>query len=126
VVFCRTTGVGDSLLTARSEDGGFTWSPWVRHATKGHPYHPLQLSDGRVLLTYGYRHAPYGIRMRILDAECTNIDDAEEFIVRDDGGGTDLGYPWAVELPNGEVLVVYYWSGPRDGRVIASTRVALD
>ena len=126
VVFCRTTGAGDSLMTARSADGGVTWTPWERQTAIGHPYNPLQLRDGRVLLTYGYRHAPYGIRARILDAECTNIDEAEEFIVRSDGQGTDLGYPWAVQLPDGDVLVVYYWSNERDGRVIAASRIALE
>lgn len=77
---------------------------------KGHPFHALRLPDNRVLLTYGYRHAPYGIRARILNAECTDYATAQEFIIRDDGGGTDLGYPWAVMIDEHRVLVTYYFN----------------
>jgi sialidase-1 len=33
---------------------------------QGHPLHVLRLPDNRELLTYGYRHKPYGIRACIL------------------------------------------------------------
>jgi hypothetical protein len=124
VMLCRTTGAGDAIVTARSEDGGVTWSPLTRHATRGHPSHALALRSGRVFVAYGYRHAPYGIRAKVVDAELTNLDEAEELIVRDDGAGTDLGYPWSMELPDGRVLVTYYWTTPKDTRVIAGTIVA--
>ncbi|MEO2048833.1 MAG: hypothetical protein ABGX16_19930 [Pirellulales bacterium] len=67
----------------------------------------LQLSDGRVLLVYGYRHQPYGIRARVLNAECTDVATASEMVLRDDGGSSDLGYPWATRTADGHVLVVY-------------------
>lgn len=125
VAFVRTTGMGDALVTARSTDGGRTWAPHTRHAFRGHPCHPLALRDGRVLLVYGHRHAPYGIRARVVDAEAEHIDQGEELLLRDDGEGPDLGYPWAVQLPDGDVLVVYYWVTADGLRSIAATRVSL-
>jgi hypothetical protein len=123
VAFCRTAGLDDRLVTVRSQDGGRTWSPLRVQALRGHPAHPLRLRDGRVLLSYGYRHPPFGIRARLLDPEAESIDDAEELVVRDDGAGTDLGYPWAVELPDGDVLVTYYWCDDQDLRTIVATRL---
>ena len=125
VLFCRTSGLGDALVTARSTDGGRSWSPWKRHSVMGHPYHPLRLRDGRVLLTYGYRHAPWGVRARLLDAEAGDLDGADEFVVRSDGEGADLGSPWAAELPGGEVVVAYYWASKSHGRAIVGTRITL-
>lgn len=37
-----------------------------------------------------------------------------EIIVRDDGGSPDLGYPRAVELPNGKILTAYYFNDKND------------
>jgi hypothetical protein len=124
VMLCRTTGAGDAIVTARSEDGGRTWSPLARHATRGHPTHALALRDGRVLVAYGYRHAPYGVRAKLVDAELSDLDGAAELVVRDDGPGADLGYPWSVELPDGRVLLTYYWTTPTGARVIAASVLA--
>ena len=75
---------------------------------KGHPPHLLRLRDGALLCTYGYRHEPYGIRATI------SYDGARtwqpEFVLRDDGGSGDLGYPVSVELPDGRLLAVYYFN----------------
>ena len=73
-----------------------------------------ELKDGRVFLAYGYRKEPYGIRARVLDPDCANIRETEEFIIRDDGGSPDLGYPWCVTLPDGRILVVYYLNKKED------------
>jgi hypothetical protein len=93
---------------------------------KGHPIHALRLPDDRVFLTYGYRHAPFGIRARILDAECTDFATAPEIILRDDGTTTDLGYPWAVQLDAHRVLVSYYFKAGGDIQQIAGTILAID
>src|SRR3546814_1735921 len=77
---------------------------------QGHPLQALRLPDDRVLLVYGYRHKPFGIRAKILNAECTDFKTAQEFVIRDDGGGSDLGYPWAVLLDDNKVLVTYYFN----------------
>jgi hypothetical protein len=45
-----------------------------------------------------------------------------ELVLRDDALSGDLGYPRSVELPDGRVLTVYYYNGPRDDdRAIEAT-----
>lgn len=109
IAFMRTGSFGDNACIARSTDGGrsFKWEPM---GFKGHPLNALRLPDNRVLLTYGYRHQPYGIRARILNAECTDFKTATEFIIRKDGGGFDLGYTWPVQVDKDKLLVVYYFN----------------
>ena len=99
----------DQGYIARSTDGGKSFT-LQGMGFKGHPFHALRLPDNRVLLTYGYRHAPFGIRARILNSECTDFATAPEIIIRDDGGGTDLGYPWATMTDDNHVLVTYYFN----------------
>ncbi len=114
------------LHTAISRDGGRTWSKPERRELWGQPFHALPMPSGRVLLTYGYRRDPFGVRARLLDAECENIDGAREFVLRDDGAHGDLGYPSATLLPSGEALVVYYMNTRADSgtaRFIAATSV---
>jgi len=78
------------------------------------------------LLVYGYRHIPYGIRARILNAECTDYDTAEEIIIRTDGGSTDIGYPWAINLDDNRVLVIYYFNIENGTRYIAGSILKID
>ena len=120
VGFLRTANYGDQAVIARSRDGGKTFE-WESMGFQGHPLTPLKLDDGRVLLVYGYRHKPFGIRARILNAECTDWKTSKEFILRDDGGSTDIGYPWTVALPGNRVLVVYYFNKDNGIRHIAGT-----
>lgn len=75
----------------------------------GHSLSAVRLPDNRVLLTYGYRREPCGIRAKILNKECTDFATSDEIILRDDNGpGTDVGYSWPVVLEENRVLVVYY------------------
>ena len=106
--------------TFASKDGGKTFT-WQKMGFQGHPLNMLKLPDNRVLLTYGYRHQPYGIRARILNAECTDFATSKEFIIRDDGGTRDLGYSWPVMLNNNRVLVVYYFNKQNGVRHIAGS-----
>lgn len=121
VAFIRTDEFADQAVIVRSTDGGKSFEPWQGMGFQGHPLHALRLRDNRVLLTYGYRHAPYGIRARLLNAECTDFSTAPEIVLRDDGGTTDLGYPWSVQLDERRVLVAYYFSVGRDIQHIAGT-----
>ena len=124
VCLMRTEGYGDHTALARSRDGGRSWESWQDTGIIGHPHHLLRLPDGRVWLVYGYRHEPFGIRGRVLDAECTRWD-VPEVVLRSDGGGGDLGYPWSCLLPDGKVLTAYYFhlasEGPGATRFIAGT-----
>ena len=67
------------------------------------------------------------IRARLIDAECTRIDDAEELVLRDDGGRSDLGYPEGALLDDGTAFVAYYFNHKSDGgnqRYVAATVVS--
>ncbi len=108
IAFFRTKGLEDDhLVTAKSCDGGDSFSNFTEHKVLGHPYDPLVLPDGRLFLVYGYRHEPYGVRARIIE-EGTKIEDAPEIIIRDDIVGRDVGYPWATMMQDGRLFVAYY------------------
>ncbi len=126
VAFLRTAGLDDQACIARSTDGGKSFGLWQKMGFQGHPLHALRLPDNRVLLTYGYRHKPMGIRARVLNAECTDFATAPEIILRDDGGSTDLGYPWAVQLDKKRVLVAYYFNVANGSRHIAGTILEIE
>jgi hypothetical protein len=124
VAFMRTADFGDHTVIARSKDGGKSFEPWEDTGFQGHPHGVTRLPDNRVLLVYGYRHEPYGIRARILDPECTNAASAEEIVLRDDGGSSDLGYPWAALMKDGRALVAYYMNQDDGTRHIAGSILA--
>lgn len=124
VAFMRTAGAGGRLATAYSSDGQ-RWRSTRLHRLIGHPFHPLSLADGRVLLSYGFRKRPFGIRVRLLQTATADPDDSAEVIIRDDGHCADIGYPWAVQLADGDVLLVYYWTDARGRRTIVGTRLRL-
>jgi len=121
VVFMRTANLDDQACIARSTDGGKSFGPWEKMGFQGHPLNALRLPDNRVLLTYGYRHKPYGIRARILNPECTDFASAPEIIIRDDGGSIDIGYTWPVLLDKKHVMVTYYFNKDNGTRHIAGT-----
>ena len=126
VAFMRTARFNDYACIARSTDGGNSFGKWESMGFQGHPMNVLRLADNRVLLVYGYRHSPYGIRARILNAECTDFATSEEFVLRDDGHTTDLGYPWPVQLNDNRVLVAYYFHRHPDDTIhIAGTIIEI-
>ena len=96
------------LVTAESVDGGRTWSEPVRHDIHAEPCAAQRLPDGRTMIVYGYRKAPFGVRGRIVSPEFEDLDTAEEFIIRDDSPEVDTGYPWLTMLDARRLLAVYY------------------
>ncbi len=120
VAFLRTANMDDHACIARSTNGGKTFE-WQSMGFQGHPLNALRLPNNRVLLTYGYRHKPFGIRARILNPECTDFAEAPEIVLRDDGVNSDIGYTWAVQLDRNRVLVVYYFNKENGTRHIAGT-----
>ena len=126
VAFLRTADMPNEYsCISRSTDGGKSFQ-WQSLGFYGYPLHALRLPDNRVLLTYGYRHKPYGIRGRILNAECTDFASAPEFIIRNDGGSGDLGYSWSEMMDQNRVLVVYYFNHNNGNRYIAGTIIEID
>ena len=106
----------------RSVDDGASWSMWDPQVavTGGNPPSMIQLRDGRVCLTYGYRIAPTGIRARL--SEDLGRTWGGEIVLRDDGGDADLGYPRTVQRADGKVATAYYFNEDADGeRYIAAT-----
>lgn len=97
-----------------SHDRGRTWT-WPRKtAMWGFPAMIIEVPDGRMLCTYGYRREPFGIRASISYdfGETWGVD--QEIIIRKDGGGSkivhnhDLGYPKSIILQDGRIFSVYY------------------
>ena len=128
-----------------SEDAGLTWSYPVETQIWGYPAYLNLLRDGRILCTYGHRRVPSGIRAALSDdgGRSWNLD--EERILRDDGGTpaqgwtaaelerfgdkkgrADLGYPWSVQLADGTVFTVYYFTEADGITHAAGTRWSLE
>lgn len=125
IAFMRTQGADGRLATARSNNAGEIWSDYQIHELRGLPFHALGLSNGQVLLSYGYRHKPWGIRYRLLDQNCHNIDQTPELILRDDGVCPDLGYTWAVQLNDQQALICYYMTDKKGNRHIAASQIEI-
>ena len=100
-------GADNYLWETYSDDNGKTWIDVYKTSIWGFPPHLLQLSDGRVLCTYGYRRAPFGQRACISNDGIT-WDVKNEIILRDDAYNGDLGYPASLEVEPGKILTIYY------------------
>ena len=98
-------------LQCESSDGGRSWSEPRPIGVPGFPSHLLRLRDGRLLMSYGYRHAPFGNQARI--SEDNGRSWSAPLIISDDGASSDLGYPSTVELPGGGFVTVWY-ERPKD------------
>jgi len=106
----------------RSDDLGKTWTrlPDVTGVIGGNPPASVLLPDGRLAVTYGHRRKAFGIRARISADEGKTW--TPEIILRDDGFDGDLGYPRTIVRPDGRVLTIYYFNGPRaEDRAIEGT-----
>lgn len=111
------------LYQSESIDNGKTWrGPVKTPMWSGSPAHLLELKDGRLLCTYGYRRAPFGVRACLSRDGGKTWDIEREIVLRDDGGNTDLGYPSVVEMGNGSLLVVYWFNNERPGDPRSETR----
>jgi len=112
-----------NLHIAVSEDDGRTFAPVeeIDGLWGSSPFHALRLNSGKVLVTYGYRRQPFGIRAKLCDAELSDLATAEELILRDDAPNGDLGYPHSLQLADGTILVSYYISGDDGIRKIETT-----
>ena len=91
-----------------SDDGGYQWTEPRELPILGKPPHLLTLRNGWLLVTYGYRHEPFGQRACISKDGGASWDYDQEIILRGDAPSGDLGYPASVELDDGTILTVYY------------------
>ena len=105
-----TLGAAKFLALVYSDDGGNTWSQWEKTSIEGSPGHMLKLKDGRIFVTVGTRwEGQMGCMARVLDEEASNINSSPSIVIRSDSESRDCGYPWAIELNDGKVLVTYYY-----------------
>jgi Neuraminidase (sialidase) len=95
-----------------SDDGGNTWAFLSRVNDFGSPGVLVRLPDGRLVMVYGYRLMPSGIRAKVSEDEGKTW--GAELIVRDDGGSWDVGYPNAWVTDDGKVGVIYYFNSKND------------
>jgi BNR repeat-like domain len=99
-----------------STDNGATWElrskvadtdrPDTAH--NGNPPALVRLRDGRIVVTYGYRSKPYGIRARI--SRDVGKTWGPEIVLRGDGATWDLGYSRSVQRSDGKVVTIYYFT----------------
>jgi hypothetical protein len=98
----------NETLQTESTDGGRTWTTPHGIGVWGLPSHLLRLADGRLLMSYGYRRAPFGNQARISADHGATW--SAPIVISEDGAGGDLGYPSTVELEGGKLLTVWYES----------------
>jgi hypothetical protein len=118
--FMPVGGVGN-LYTARSFDGGLSWTPPRATNLFGQPGSITRLSNGWILATYGYRRAPFGTRCAISRDGGLSWDTDNEIVIRDDSPTWDCGYPFTIELKTGRLFTVYYTVDDEGTRYVAGT-----
>lgn len=112
------------LAMVESEDDGETWSLWRPTTIMGCPGHMLGLRDGRIFVTVGTRwEGQRGCLARVLDPEGNDMEVSPDIVIRADSHDADCGYPWAVQLSDDRVLIVYYYVYQDGNRGIAGTIV---
>ncbi len=86
----------------------------------GNPASMIRLEDGRIALTYGWRHDPYGVRAMLSKDDGQTWGD--EIVLRCDGASWDIGYPRTVQRADGKCVTIYYYHHPdQPERYIACT-----
>jgi hypothetical protein len=110
----RPSLVTNWIEAAESLDHGRTWTSLGKAAEtdhgerNGNPPALVSLPGGRLVLAYGYRGRPFGIRMKV--SEDGGKSWGKELVVRRDGATWDLGYPRMVLNEQGQILLIYYFT----------------
>lgn len=94
-----------TVMKTITADGGRTWSKWEQTGICGSPPYLCSLPDGRAALTYARRVPPYGIYARLVSSDG---EIGEEELLLAECGGSDIGYPASVVLPDGTIFTAYY------------------
>jgi tRNA(adenine34) deaminase len=105
----RSADESKYLATAVSRDRGYTWTAPKRITARSeHPGDLLLLADGRVLLTFGVRHRPYGVQAMLGKDGGENWDYKHRIMLAWDGDHGDLGYPISIQRRDGRIVTAYY------------------
>jgi len=96
------------LTLARGDAMGQTWSaPWPS-SQFGYPADVLRTSGGALLMAFGYRRVPYGVRLAVV----SNVDNrwsVDSSVIVDEASEMwDCGYPSLLQLQDGRILLAYY------------------
>lgn len=131
------SGDAKNMAIIVSEDDGFSWTPPRFTNIWGYPAELVTLPDGRVLMVYGYRRPPYGVRGCVSD-DGIHWNVANEFTIREGGVPAayydnpgvfqHIGYPSVALLDDGSMLAMYHEhddTGDRPLQFVASTRFRL-
>ena len=97
-----------SIMTTRSDDGGLSWSPAEPTGIDGYPAHLLRLADGRLLCTYGFRKPPFAIRAVLSEDDGVSWQATRPISIRAGLPNKNLGYPCTLQLPDGDLVTIYY------------------
>jgi sialidase-1 len=106
-VFISEGGVGPLMWTI-SRDLGLTWEPVRSLGIWGQPGHVMALDSKALLVTYGYRRRPYGVRASLCEFNGDSLIPRKTIILRDDSYGWDCGYPCSTRNSDGTVTSAYY------------------
>jgi len=99
----------DFMAISESTDNGETWSiPRQVLPPSVCPAQLLLLNDGRLLLTYGVRHFPKGAQAILSVDEGKTWNYNQRFILTWYGWDSHAGYPWSIQLRDGDILTSYY------------------
>jgi hypothetical protein len=112
---------GAYLATCFSSDEGRTWSaPRRITADREHPADVILLRDNRLLLVYGERNRPFGVRA-VLSRDYGETWGPEVIVLAGDSQNGDCGYPSSVEVQPGQIVTLYYGvdeARKPDGKVV--------
>lgn len=116
----RRPGTPHSFWTNESVDGGRTWSrPVDTGILSGACPRLLALRDGRLLLTFGRRIPPFGIRAMFSEDGGVTWENAA-WVVRA-CANANQGYTSSVELAPGRILTLYYTENDQHVTGVAGT-----
>ena len=101
-----------SMFKTESTDGGKTWTTAEPTGVLGSPPHLIRHSSGVLVCVYGYRAPGFG--QRVMFSKDDGVTWDSDWIIRDDGPDSDLGYPASVEMSDGSILTIYYQKVPGD------------
>ena len=99
----ETTGF---IFQSVSSDQGAYWAAPRKLPFWGFPTHCICMEDGRILIVFGRRRHPYGIRAAVSEDEGETW--SEELVLRDDLPNGNLGYPSVIEYLRGHFFAAYY------------------
>jgi len=134
VVLLRRREKNQRFIAAySSKDNGQTWTHLanpVEDTGIGNPPALVKMNDGLICLIYGYRADLGSItaKTKTSDIRAKLSSDggqtwSEDYILRSDGSGQDIGYPRVVQRPNGKIVALYYFMDNETGpeRYIAAS-----